>query len=57
MRLRGVPFSVRAADILAFFRDYEIFENSVKIGENANKMKTGEAAVLFPTEQECKRAF
>lgn len=55
--MKGIPFTVKREDIIAFFRDYEIFPNHIKIGENSEHTRTGEAAVLFPDEKECKRAF
>lgn len=55
--MRGVPFSVRKEDIETFFKDYEMVDESIKIGRNAEGLKTGEAAVLFDNEKECKRAF
>jgi RNA recognition motif-containing protein len=57
MRLRGIPFSSRPEDISSFFKDYEIFLESIKIGRNQDNTRTGEGAVLFKDEAECKRAF
>lgn len=55
--MRGIPFSAKTEDLIYFFKGYDMFEDSVKIGRNSDNTKTGEAAVLFKTEAECKRAF
>ncbi len=57
MRLRGLPFNLKNEDILTFFREYEVWPESVKIGRNQDNSRTGEGAVLFKSEQECKKAF
>lgn len=40
-----------------FFSDYQLFPESIKIGKDADNTKTGEAAVLFKDENECKKAY
>lgn len=57
LRLRGLPFVIKPEDILTFFKDYDIYHDSVKIGKNQDNTRTGEGTVLFKDEQECKRAF
>lgn len=57
LRMRGIPFSAKTEDLIYFFKGYDMFEDSVKIGRNSDNTKTGEAAILFKTEAECKRAF
>ena len=57
IRMRGLPFAAKQDDIITFFKDYDIYSDSVKIGRNSDNTKTGEAAVAFKDEVECKRAF
>jgi len=57
LRLRGLPFSARHMDIKNFFYDYKIVRESVKFGRNFEGRKTGEAVVLFETQEEAQRAI
>ena len=57
LKLRGIPFSSRKEDIGTFFKDFDIYQDSIKIGRNVDNSKTGEGSVLFKDEAECKRAF
>jgi hypothetical protein len=57
LRMRGLPYTARVEDIITFFKDYEIHQESVKIGRNQDNTRTGEGSILFKDEQECKRAF
>ena len=57
MRLRGLPFSLKPEDIVSFLKDCDIYPESVKIGRNQDNTRTGEGAILFKTEQDCKKAF
>jgi heterogeneous nuclear ribonucleoprotein F/H len=57
LRLKGLPYSVRKEEIMTFFKEYDFFKDSIKIGRNSDGTKTGEGAVLFKNEPECKRAF
>jgi hypothetical protein len=50
MRLRGLPFQAKTEDIITFFKDYDFFIESIKIGRNQDNTKTGEGAVLFKDE-------
>ena len=47
---------MKTVDIQNFFNGYEIHDE-VKIGKNSDGSKTGEGAVLFKNEDDCKRAF
>jgi len=57
LRMRGLPFSVKNEDIMFFFNDYKYFPDSIKIGKTSEGGKTGEGALLFNDEEECKKAF
>jgi RNA recognition motif-containing protein len=57
LRMRGLPFSCRNEDIITFFKDFDAYHESIKIGRNSDNSKTGEATILFKNEQDCKRAF
>ncbi|CDW73355.1 UNKNOWN [Stylonychia lemnae] len=57
LKLRGLPFQIRQQDIEFFFKEFELIKESVKIGRNFDGQRTGEAAVLFQSESESKRAF
>jgi len=57
LKMRGLPFEIKREDVHFFFGDYKIFTESIKIGRNHENKKTGEAALLFHSEEECKRAF
>jgi RNA recognition motif-containing protein len=57
LRLRGLPFTCKPEDVITFFKDYDIYQDSVKIGRNQDFTKTGEGTILFKDEPECKRAF
>ena len=57
MRLRGLPFDVTEKDIAQFFVSYQIKDASIKIGVNASGQRTGEAVLLFNSEEEAKKAY
>ena len=57
MKLRGLPFRASDDDVYVFFQDYKVKQDSLKFGMNAEGRKTGEGAVLFETEDDCKSAF
>lgn len=57
LKLRGLPFSIRREDLSSFFKGYGYLEDEIKIGKNSDGTKTGEGAVLFESESECKKAF
>jgi hypothetical protein len=56
IKLRGLPYTVKPEDIISFFKGYDV-QDEVKIGKTSDNSKTGEGAVLFSTEEECKRAY
>lgn len=56
IRMRGLPFDVSDKDILDFFSSFHILPSTIKIGINAAAQKTGEAVILFQTEEDAKRA-
>lgn len=57
LKLRGMPFSVKKEDILFFFSDYKFYPESIKIGRDEDNNKTGEGAILFKDEEQCKKAY
>ena len=57
LKMRGLPFHVKNEDIMFFFADYSFIPDSIKIGKNSDNSKTGEGAILFKDENECKKAF
>ncbi len=57
MRMRGLPFDVNEKDIAQFFTSYGLKEDSIKIGLNAAGQRTGEAVVLFNSQEEAKKAY
>lgn len=57
LRLRGLPFTIRRDDINAFFSNYNYVKDSVKLGRSKDGMLTGEGAILFPSEEQCKFAL
>jgi len=34
LRLRGLPFTSKPEEIITFFKDYDFYQDSVKIGRN-----------------------
>ena len=44
-------------EISDFFYKYKFITNSIKIGTNQEGSKTGEGAILFESEEECKKAY
>ena len=57
LKLRGLPFQIKANDISFFFSDYEHVPNSVFLGKNQDGRRTGFGTILFENEEECKRAM
>ena len=37
--------------------NYKFYTETIKIGKNEERIRTGEAALLFESESECKKAF
>ena len=56
VRMRGLPYSIKKEEILAFFHGYDVVPDSVIIGEMGNGKKTGEGVILFKSEEEAQRA-
>ena len=56
VRMRGLPFTVKKEEVIQFFEGFDIFPNSVIIGELSNGKKTGEGVILFKSEEEAARA-
>lgn len=47
LRLRGLPYSAGKDDVLEFFKDFELSEDSIHIVLNSDGRSTGEAFVEF----------
>ena len=56
VRMRGLPFDVTEKDVFDFFSSYNMLPGAIKIGTNISGQRTGEAVVLFATEEDAKRA-
>ena len=54
--MRGIPYSVNTDDIFKFFDGYGIIEGSVRIGKMPDGKLTGEATVLFATNELAQKA-
>lgn len=54
--MRGIPYSVTTDDIFKFFGGYGIIEGSVRIGKMPDGKLTGEATVLFATNELAQKA-
>ncbi|XP_077214107.1 RNA-binding (RRM/RBD/RNP motifs) family protein [Tasmannia lanceolata] len=57
LRLRGLPFSAGKDDVLDFFNDFELSEDSVHIPLNSDGRPTGEAFVEFASAEDSKAAM
>ncbi|KAL6976654.1 hypothetical protein U1Q18_025441 [Sarracenia purpurea var. burkii] len=57
LRLRGLPFSAGKDDIMDFFKDFELSEDSIHITANAEGRPTGEAFVEFVNAEDSKAAM
>ncbi|KAH0934471.1 hypothetical protein HID58_011588 [Brassica napus] len=57
MRLRGLPFSAGKEDILDFFRDFDLSEDSVHVTVNGEGRPTGDAFVEFRSAEESRAAM
>jgi RNA recognition motif-containing protein len=47
LKLKGLPYSVTADDILQFFHGYNMIDESIKIAKYPDGKITGEAVVDF----------
>lgn len=57
LKMRGLPFNIRKDDINQFFSNFNYVKDSVKVGRTGEGLLTGEAAILFNSEDESKKAF
>ncbi|XP_042510390.1 heterogeneous nuclear ribonucleoprotein F-like isoform X1 [Macadamia integrifolia] len=57
LRLRGLPFSAGKDDIMDFFKDFMLTEDSIHITLNMDGRPTGEAFVEFPSPDDSKAAM
>ncbi|XP_050224476.1 uncharacterized protein LOC126674133 isoform X2 [Mercurialis annua] len=57
LRLRGLPFSAGKDDIMDFFKDFVLSEDSVHITLNSEGRPTGEAFVEFANAEDSKAAM
>ncbi|KAJ6948351.1 heterogeneous nuclear ribonucleoprotein F-like [Populus alba x Populus x berolinensis] len=57
LRLRGLPFSAGKDDIMEFFKDFVISEDSIHITMNSEGRPTGEAFVEFANAEDSKAAM
>lgn len=54
--MRGIPFSTNTEDIVNFFDGFGLIEGSAKIGKMPDGKLTGEATVLFATNELAQKA-
>ncbi|XP_043693406.1 heterogeneous nuclear ribonucleoprotein F-like isoform X1 [Telopea speciosissima] len=57
LRLRGLPFSAGKDDIMDFFKDFMLSEDSIHITLNMDGRPTGEAFVEFASPDDSKAAM
>ncbi|KAM7519977.1 hypothetical protein LguiB_018939 [Lonicera macranthoides] len=57
LKLRGLPFSAKKADILDFFAEFKVKDDKVHIACRPDGKATGEAFVEFDSVDEAKRAM
>lgn len=57
LRMRGLPFSAGKDDIMEFFKDFTISEESIHITFNFDGRPTGEAFVEFSNPEDAKSAL
>eukprot|EP00930_Biecheleria_cincta_P016798 TRINITY_DN13548_c0_g1_i1.p2 TRINITY_DN13548_c0_g1~~TRINITY_DN13548_c0_g1_i1.p2 ORF type:complete len:593 (-),score=152.16 TRINITY_DN13548_c0_g1_i1:135-1913(-) len=57
VRLRGVPFQGGVDDVLAFLAEYHIREHDITFIKGPDGRATGEAIVMFPTQEGAERAM
>lgn len=57
LRMRGLPFSAGKDDIMEFFKDFTISEESIHITFNFDGRPTGEAFVEFANPEDAKSAL
>ncbi|KAM7523413.1 hypothetical protein LguiA_013315 [Lonicera macranthoides] len=57
LRLRGLPFSASKDDIMDFFKDFVLSEDSIHFTMNSEGRRTGEAFVEFASAEDSKAAM
>lgn len=57
LRLRGLPFSAGKDDIMDFFKDFVLLEDSIHFTMNSEGRPTGEAFVEFASAEDSKAAM
>lgn len=57
LRMRGLPFSAGKDDIIDFFKNFSVSEDSIHISFNHEGRPTGEAFVEFASEEDAKAAL
>ncbi|CAH9103266.1 unnamed protein product [Cuscuta epithymum] len=57
VRMRGLPYSAEKDDIIDFFKDFVLSENSILITRNFEGRPTGEAFVEFANPEDAKAAL
>ncbi|XP_031272033.1 heterogeneous nuclear ribonucleoprotein F [Pistacia vera] len=57
LRLRGLPFSAGKDDIMDFFKDFVLSEDSIHLTMNSDGRPTGEAFVEFANAEDSKAAM
>lgn len=57
LRMRGIPFTAGVEEIRTFFRGYKLQDHGVFVVNGGDWRPTGEAYVLFDSEEEAERAF
>ncbi|XAR62335.1 hypothetical protein NMG60_11017059 [Bertholletia excelsa] len=57
LRMRGLPFSAGKDDVLDFFKDFELSEDSIHLTFNSEGRPTGEAFVEFASAEDSKAAM
>lgn len=55
--MRGLPFSAGKDDIMDFFKDYALTEDSIHMTVNSSGRLTGEAFVEFANIEDAKLAL
>ncbi|KAL0418506.1 UNVERIFIED_CONTAM: Heterogeneous nuclear ribonucleoprotein H3 [Sesamum radiatum] len=57
LRMRGLPFSAGKDDIIDFFKNFTLSEESIHITYNFEGRPTGEAFVEFASAEDAKEAL
>lgn len=57
LKMRGLPWRVEVEEIEQFFARYAYIRDSIHLGMLADGRKTGQAALLFETQEEASSAM